>query len=164
MTEAYTLTGASDWKMMAWLVGGGFLLFNIIVVGVIWRWVDRVMDSISDVTKGIALLTRAVAEREISEQKLKNEVLMQMNAIGTSFTLAIDLAFDKLEARAHSSLQDHVAQQETDINRMFADLREHKSWTTEAIKDCHEKRESQWEKIQDAMDECQRDCCPRGKA
>jgi hypothetical protein len=164
MTEPYTLTGASDWKMLAILVGGGFAFFNIVVVGVIWRWVDRVMDSISEVTAGIAQLTRAVAEREISEQRLKNEVLMQMNSIGMSFTLAIDTAFDKMEARAHSALEDHVRQQDKDINSLANEIRSHKSWTTEAIKDCHEKRESQWEKIQKIIDDCQGDCCPRSKA
>jgi len=160
MTEPYTLTGASDWKMMSVLLGGGFAVFNIIVVGVIWRWVDRVMDSIADVTKGIAQLTRAVAEREISEQRLKTEVLMQMNSISTNFALAIDMAFEKVEARAHASLEDHVKQQDKDINKMFSDFRDLQSWTHDAIKDCHEKRESQWDKIQEVIDECQKDCCP----
>jgi myo-inositol-1-phosphate synthase len=156
MTEPYTLTGASDWYMMVGMIGGFSLFFYGVVIVAIKGW-------IAEVTTAIKQLVIAVAAREVAEQKLKNEVLMQMNSIGMSFTLAIDTAFDKLEKRAHSSLQEHVAQQETDINRMFADLREHKAWTHDAIKDCHEKRDHQWDKMQKLMDDCQGECCPRGK-
>lgn len=152
--QTYTLTGASDWPMMLALIGGVSLFFYAVVIAAIRGW-------IREVTAAIKQLVIAVAEREVAEQKLKNEVLTQMNAIGVRFNEAIGLAFDKMEERAHNSLKDHVAQQDKDINNVFSELRGHKAWTEAAIRECHEKREAQWDKLQDAMDECQKDCCPR---
>ena len=144
--------------MLAILLGGGFVIFNVVVVSAIRGW-------IAEVTSAFKQLVASVADREIAEQKLKNEMLQQMNSIVISFNSAISVAFDKMADRAHSSLQDHVLQQDKDINKVFDEFRMHKQWTEEAVKDCNEKREATWDKIQDAMDKCQADCCPpRGKA
>jgi hypothetical protein len=115
----YTLTGASDWEMAVGLFG----IINLIVVLVVKHWVSGITTAVNKATDGITDLVKAVADRKVAEQELKNEMLLHMNRISSNFTVAIATAFEKMEERSVSQLHQHILQQDKDINRMFDEVR-----------------------------------------
>jgi phosphate uptake regulator len=134
--DSYTITGASDWLMFAILFGGGFTIMHYIIGGAVKGWIKQVTASMKEITDRLDALVVSVSEREVAEYKLRVEILGQLSEVSKNFNLALDHAIDKVEDSRQEDLKDHIRKQEKEIDMIFADIRQHKIWTADAIKDC----------------------------
>jgi len=151
--QIYTLTGAADWPMLITLFGGGTTFFYVVIFFMVKGWAGKVSAAIDK-------LGDAALARERAEQALRTEMIQGLHKISEDFSANVQKAFDRMEEKAINLHQEHNTMRAKDMDELWGELRLQKDWTEKAIIECHNKRDSNWEKTQSLVDECRKERCP----
>jgi len=144
MTDAYTITGATDWRML-----GSVGSITATVVGLITFALARQV--VSSITVGITDLSSSIKAMAQDIHTIELKLVTLSGILTKQCDESIDAAVSKME-------QTQAATRIRDIDGLWTALRTHE----QQLALCQEKREQLNNKIWDSLEKCKDNCRREG--